>query len=195
VTQVGDGFTNNSALAQIYGLTASFFTTDVFLDEINPVTHTLVQRIGLPDETSAATSRPDVENSDSLEGDLQLSTAGLYVTVGGYDAPPFSNAAAATSPIQFRTVAQLNLATGQLDTSTQLGGGDSAINTDREIRDTIQVDGGTPKIYVSEGASAASESNGLYLVPFGTSNNSDGTDQTVLNLSGTPNSVRRHQHL
>jgi Putative Ig domain/Bacterial Ig-like domain (group 3) len=194
VTQVGDGFTNNSALSQIYGLTpGGFFTTDAFLDEVNPVTHAIVQRIGLPDENVSGGATPIfalvLENNDTLEGDLQVSadSNGRYVTIAGIDQAPFTNAPSATAPGQFRTVGRLDLNTGILDTSTQLGGGaNSAVNTDREVRDAVEgTIGNQQVIYVSGGASAGSQSNALYYVPFGTQQ----MDQPVLLKSGTPNSI------
>ena len=146
VVQVGDGFTNPTAIATLYGVTGP--TTDVFLDEYTSFGK-LVQRIGLPQEDlSSSIHALSVGEGDIIEGMAQLSTNGLYVTVAGYDLAPFSSGASATNPVAGRTVAQLTLSTGAVDTSTVFS---NSIVATREVRDAIETTetvNGTPNVPV-----------------------------------------------
>jgi hypothetical protein len=186
--QVGDGFTNLSNINSILNNGATNFpTTDVFIVEVSP-TGTIVQRIGMPQEDVGATIHAlTVEATDRLEGDLQLSTNGQYVTVTGYDQTPFQNGSSTSNPILGRTVARLNLETGALDTDTVLGGGAfQGVNSDRETRDVIEATvNGQEVVYVTGGASSGSLQNGLYFAPVDT----QGDEQPVVSVSGTPNSI------
>ncbi|MBI5434769.1 MAG: DUF3616 domain-containing protein, partial [Planctomycetes bacterium] len=116
VVRVGDG---SAALTSA--------ATVVFLDEYTP-SGTLVQTLALPTTTSGAQLRFTNNGTATSEGFITLSSDGLYLVHGGYDAAPGTAAVSGTtSAANPRVVARWDLA-GNLDTSTGLTDAHSAGN-------------------------------------------------------------------
>ncbi|MBL8748471.1 MAG: hypothetical protein JNK78_04875 [Planctomycetes bacterium] len=108
VVRVGDNTSANSNAA-----------TPVFLDEYTPA-GTLVQSITLPTAASGANHAFSMSGTATSEGQVNVSTNGIYFTLAGYDAAPgtaaIATSAVATNP---RVIARVDIF-GNIDTSTAL---------------------------------------------------------------------------
>jgi hypothetical protein len=94
--------------------------TAVFLDEYTPA-GVLVQSIALPTSVVGANFRLTNSGTATSEGFLNLSSNGLYLLHGGYDAAVGTAAiAGTTSTAVARVVARVDL-NGNIDTTTALG--------------------------------------------------------------------------
>ena len=102
--------------------------TSVFLDEYN-TSGTLIQSIAMPNAVSGSNKILTASGTASSEGGLSISPDGQYVALTGYNAAAgtagVSSAASATIN---RTVGIVNVATGNIDTSTALTDAPSANN-------------------------------------------------------------------
>lgn len=162
VVRIGDGVAALSNAA-----------TATFVDEYTP-TGTLVQSIAMPTAVSGLNQPLTNSGTATSEGFLNLSSNGIYLTLGGYSAVPGTAAiSATTSLLTPRVIGRIDLL-GGVDTSTTITDGYSAGN----LRAVVSTDGNQ---FWTSGTAAANA--GIRYALLG------GSTTVGLNL-GAPNNTR-----
>jgi len=91
----------------------------VVVDEFSPA-GALVQSISFPTVASGGQAALFASGTATSEGLLSLSADGRYAILGGYSLTPGTSLAGTTGAANPRVIARIELATGNVDTSTQL---------------------------------------------------------------------------
>ena len=91
----------------------------VFLDEYTP-SGTLVQSIAMPTAASGSNKQLIASGTASSEGFLTVSPNGQYVTLTGYAVNP-GGTTSLTATTAARTIGILDVTTGVVDTTTEIG--------------------------------------------------------------------------
>jgi hypothetical protein len=112
-------------------------STAVFLDEYT-TSGSLVQSLAMPTTSSGSTNALTASSTASSEGELTISPNGQYLALTGYNAVPGTASIAGTaSATTTRTVGIVNVATGNIDTSTAL----TDFSTGNNPRSAVTTDG------------------------------------------------------
>lgn len=115
-------FTSGNLVVVRVGQTGSIIApsnaaTATFLDEYTP-SGTLVQSIPMPTSVSGVNNRLTLGGTATSEGQLNRSSDGMYLTLGGYDADTGTAAIGTSSTTNIKRVFGRIDASGNVDTST-----------------------------------------------------------------------------